>query len=59
MRTLTMTQGSASVTYTGDDGPVSMMDIYQLKNKEIIVKTSGTTSTPASSNESEWTWTAK
>lgn len=59
MRTLTMTQGSTSVTYTGDDGPVSMMDIYQLKNKEIIVKTTGTTSLPASSNESEWTWTAK
>lgn len=59
MRTLTMTQGSSAVTYTGDDGPVSMMDIYQLKNKEIIVKTTGTTSTPASSNESEWTWTAK
>ncbi len=59
MRTLTMTQGSTTVTYTGDDGPVSMMDIYQLKNKEIIVKTTGTTSLPASSNESEWTWTAK
>lgn len=59
MHTLSMTQGSASVTYTGSDAPTSIMDIYQLKNKEIIVKTSGTTSTPASTNEDEWTWTAK
>lgn len=51
--------GSSTVTYTGSDAPTYMYDIYQLKNKEIIVKTAGTTSTPSSSNDSEWTWTAK
>jgi hypothetical protein len=56
---LTYSDGTTTVTYTGDDAMTMMMDIYQLKNKEIIVKNAGTTSLPASSNESEWTWTAE
>ncbi|MFZ5553961.1 MAG: hypothetical protein ACOZCO_12670 [Bacteroidota bacterium] len=58
--TLSMTSSAGgSVTYTGSDAPTIMYDIYQLKNKEVIVKYDGTTSSPSSSSSGEYTWTAK
>ena len=59
MHMLTITSGSTTVTYTGDNAPTSIMDIDQLKNKEIIIISKGSTSLPASSNEGTMTWTAK
>jgi hypothetical protein len=48
-------------TYTGLDAPTVIYDIYQLKNKEIILtqKGSNTDSNGTSTFDYEWTWTAK
>jgi hypothetical protein len=41
-----------STTYTGGDAPVTVYDIYQLKNKELIFKWDGATSSVVSSSSS-------
>ena len=61
MQTLTSTTtttpgGTTFVTYTGFDGPQMLYDLYELKNKEVVVKQKGTESNPSSSFESSWTW---
>lgn len=50
---------SSTDTYTGSDAPSMMADIYQLKNKEMIFKYKGTSTSGSttSSNEGEWTLT--
>lgn len=52
-----MTQGSSSATYTGTDRPTSIMEIYQLKGKEIIFKDTYSSSSSNSSTTGEMTWT--
>ena len=48
---------SSVTTYTGDDAPVSVMYLDELKNKEIIFKYTGTTNPGNSSDSGQWTLT--
>lgn len=61
LTTLSEVSGSTTTTYTGGSAPTQILDIYQLKNKEIIIKIVGTTSSTAGSSsfETEWTLTLK
>ena len=65
-RTTTTTDPTGTTTdieaYTGGDAPTSINDIYQLKNKELIIKWDGTSlntgaSTGSSSSSGEMTFT--
>jgi hypothetical protein len=63
MRTLTSSvsdtnpASASTTTYTGDDGPVNVMYIDELKNKEIIFKYTGTTTPGGTSDSGQWTLT--
>ncbi len=59
MTTLSVANSAGTTTYTGSNAPSSIMDIYQLKGKEIIFKGTGTTSVGTQSDSYEWTLTAK
>jgi hypothetical protein len=62
MYALSQQYGSAAAqTFTQDAAPYQIMDLYQLKSKEIIFKSTGssTNSFGTTSFESEWTLTAK
>lgn len=59
MTTLTVTNSAGTITFTGSDAPSSIMDIYQLKGKEMIFKGEGTTNPGSESNTFSWTLTAK
>lgn len=61
LTTLSQSTGSISQTWTGDNAPQSIMDIYQLKGKEIIFKSEGssTSSSGTTSSKDEWTLTIK
>lgn len=54
---LSYNDGSSTVTYTGSDAPHSVMDVYELKSKEMIFKGTGTTVNGSSSTSSEFSWT--
>ena len=58
---LTWASGSVSQSWTGDNAPTSVMDVYQLKGKEIIFKSTGSTTSASGtvSSEDSWTLTAK
>lgn len=57
LNVLTYSDGSTTTTYTGSDAPSMVMDIYELKSKEMIFKGTGTTSQGSSSSSSEFSWT--
>ncbi|MCU0433869.1 MAG: hypothetical protein MUC87_10480 [Bacteroidia bacterium] len=57
---LTYNDGVSSTTFTGSDAPTLLYDLYQLKNKEIIFKGTGTTvdnTGISTSEEFEWVLT--
>lgn len=54
---LTYSDGSSTTTYTGSDAPSAVIDIYELKSKEMIFKGTGTTTQGSSSSSSEFSWT--
>jgi hypothetical protein len=55
--TESITQGSASATYTGEDRPTSIMEIDQLKSKEIIFHGMASSTTSGSGSTDDYTWT--
>lgn len=55
--TTSYTNSGGTVTVSGSEAMNEIMDIYQLKNKEIIIKWAGTDS-DGDTEEGEWTWTA-
>lgn len=57
LNVLTYSDGSSTTTYTGSDAPSMVMDIYELKSKEMIFKGTGTTTQGSSSSSSEFSWT--
>lgn len=61
LTTLSYSVGSVSQTWTGDNAPTAVMDIYQLKGKEIIFQSEGSTTNGSntSSSKDKWVLTAK
>lgn len=57
LTTTSYTTSAGTVTVSGSEAMNEIMDIYQLKNKEIIIKWTGTDS-DGDTEEGEWTWTA-
>lgn len=57
MTWLSTSTGSATQTWTGDNAPQMVMDVYQLKGKEIIFKSEGTTTSGAGTTSSTDEWT--
>lgn len=52
-----VTQGSSTASYTGDDRPTVIMEIYQLKGKEIIFHELGTSSMTGAGSTIDKKWT--
>jgi hypothetical protein len=57
MYTESQTTGNSTATYEGANRPTSIMDIYQLKGKEIIFKQTYSDSNGNTSQTGEMTWT--
>ena len=53
--TESVSSGNSSMTYTGADRPTTLYDIYQLKGKEIILKTVGSSSFGPTTQDMTWT----
>lgn len=51
--------GTSTVNYTGSDRPQMLFDLYQLKNKEIILEEKGTQSNNSENVSKKYTLTAK
>lgn len=54
-----VSSSGGTVTYAGSDCPTQLIELYELKNKEIIIKSTGSDSSNSTTTEEEWTWTAK
>lgn len=56
-----VTPGNITQSWTGDNAPTAVMDVYQLKGKEIIFKSEGSTTSSSGtvSSKDSWTLTAK
>lgn len=54
-----VTSGNSTITYTGSDCMKMVLDLYELKSKEMIILDKGSDSSDNSSHEIKWTLTAQ